>query len=266
MSSAARRRRIADGCDRQPRRDGPVELLTTRRKARLVSTVDPDSGATIPENGTAPFPNPGETALDYDAQAQAEVLHQYKESTKLRATITALMSGWQAIEDCAVNISKQRDLTTTDPTGTVDVNLDVTGELVGQSRVLSSGTILTNAMYLLLIALRIKRNNSIGSSPEFLDYLTFVFQTYPGTSTPFRYYDLGGMAVGIEVGTGAPPSADQLALLDNGPSPRAMAVGVGREWYHADDYFAFAEDTGAGAKGFGLASDPTVGGKLAMLF
>jgi hypothetical protein len=91
--------------------------------------------------------------------------------------------------------------------------------------------------------------------------LVFVFGV-----TPFRYMDFGGMAVGIELGTGAPPSDDIIALLDFGPTPRAMAVGVGREWYDPADYFAFEDDPGVGAKGFGLASDPSVGGRLAMLF
>ncbi len=226
-----------------------------------MSAIDPDSGATIPENGTAPFPNPGETAQDYDAQAQAEVLHQYKESTKLRANISALMAGWQAIEDCAVNIPKQRD-----PAIAAGVNLDVLGDLVGQSRVLTSGTVLSDASYRVLIGVRILRNASIGSSPGFLDFLVFVFG-----ATPFRYIDFGGMAVGIELGTGAPPSADTLALLDDGPGstspyPRAMAVGVGREWYDPAEYFAFFGDPGAGAKGFGEIGDPTQGGNFADLF
>jgi Protein of unknown function (DUF2612) len=221
-----------------------------------MSSIDPDSGATIPENGSAPFPNPCDTTQNYDAQAQGEVLHQYRESTKLKATITALMSAWQAIEDCAVNISRQRD-----PAVAAGVNLDVTGDLVGQSRVLTTGTVLLDADYRLIVGVRIARNHSIGSSPEFLDFLVFVFG-----ATPFRYMDFGGMAVGIEVGTGTAPAADIVALLDHGPAPRAMAVGVGREWYDPADYFAFNTDPGAGAKGFAIASDPTAGGKFAMTF
>lgn len=228
-----------------------------------MSTIDPDSGATVPENGSSPFPNPCETAQDYDAQAQSEVLHQYRESTKLKATITALMSGWQAIEDCAVNISKQRDpaiAASGDPL-IRSVNLDRIGELVGQPRVLVSGTVLSDADYVVLIAKRIARNRAIGSAPEFLDYLAFVFG-----ASPFRFIDLGGMSIWIEAGTGGPPTADVLALLDYGPSPRAMAVGVGRVWYDPAEYFAFDEDVGAGAKGFGEVGDPTKGGDFAEIF
>ena len=225
-------------------------------------TIDPDSGATIPENGTAPFPNPGETAQDYDAQAQSEVLQQYRESPKLKATITALMSGWQAIENCMVTIPGLRDpaiAASSDP-AIKSVNLDRIGELVGQSRVLSSGTVLSDTDYLVLIAKRIARNHAIGSSPEFIAYLEYVFG-----ATPFRYIDFGGMVVGIEVETGAPPTADQVALLNDGPTPRAMGVGVVRTW-HGATWFGFAGDPRPGVRGFGKVGDPSVGGHMAELF
>jgi hypothetical protein len=232
--------------------------------------VDPQSGETLPVDATSPFPNPGETATDFDAQSATRVALQYKNSPNLLATISANNNPFQQLEDCAVTIPALDDPTVTDnPTSTTNVNLDVIGEIVGQSRVLANGTVLTNAKYLQLIALRIARNSSTGTSPEFLDYLTFVFQTYVGGSAPFRFYDIGGMAVGVEIG--AAPSGDQIALLNDGPSPlspapRAMGVSVGREWFDESTWFAFAEDTGSGAKGFGLESDPTVGGQLAMLF
>jgi hypothetical protein len=226
-----------------------------------MSTLDADSGELVPDNATQPFPNPGESAMDHVAETTGEIISQYSKAARLIATATAFASAMQKLEDCAVSIPQLDD-----PAIATGVNLDVTGNLVGQSRVLSDGTILSDAMYRLLIALRITRNSSIGSSPAFLDYLTFVFQTYVSGSTPFRYYDVGGMAVGIEVGSGAAPSADQIALLDDGPSPRAMGVSVGREWYDPTEWFGFAEDTRTGAKGFGLESDPTVGGPMSMLF
>lgn len=238
----------------------------------MTAIVDPQSGETVPVDGTSPFPNPGETASDFDAQSSSRVALQYLKSTNLLATISANNAPFQGLENCAVTIPALDDPTTTDnPSSQFNVNLDVTGDLVGQSRILGDGTIVTNAVYLLLIALRIARNTSIGSSPEYLAFLTFVFQTYVSGSAPFRYYDIGGMAVGIEVGSGAPPSADQIALLNDGPgspspSPRAMAVGVGREWYDSTDYFGFAEDTRSGRKGFGLESNLSLGGKLALAF
>lgn len=233
----------------------------------MSTSVDPDSGETPPPNSTSPFPNPGETAQDYDAQAQGRVTLQYRKSPKFLATISILAAAIQALENCAVQIA-----TLDDPAIATGVNLDVTGDLIGQSRVLSNGTVVSDAVYRLLIALRIAKNNSIGSSPEYLAYLTFVFHMYVGGSAPFRYYDSGGMAVGIEVGTGGPPSDDQLALLNDGPgssspSPRAMGVGVGRAWYDPADYFGFFEDTDAGAFGFAeIGGSPTLGGKFAEIF
>jgi len=217
-------------------------------------SVDPESGETIPEGASVPFPDPGETAQDYDAQAQAEVLTQYQESPKLKATITALMAGWQAIEDCLVQIPGLRD-----PATATDVNLDRVGELVGQSRVLTTGTELSDAEYRTFIALRILRNKAIGSGPEFVAALEAILDPIA-----FRFVDLGGMAVLIEIATGAPPSDDQIAALDHGPIPRAMAVGVGRTWYDPEDVFGFEEDDDA--IGFGEVGDPGFGGGLAEIF
>lgn len=229
-------------------------------------TLDPESGATLPENASLPFPNPGETARDVDAQAQSRVATQYRTATKLKATISLLAECFQDIEDCAVGIPSLRD-----PAIATGVNLDVVGELVGQSRVLTDGTVLGDGiavgapggptLYRAAIQQRILRNKSIGSGPEFVAALEYIFG-----ATPFRFVDLGGMAVIVEFGTGAAPTSDRVALLDSGPVPRAMAVGVGRDWYDAASYFAFAEDIGAGAKGFGEIGDATKGGKFAEIF
>ena len=88
-------------------------------------------------------------------------------------------------------------------------------------------------------------------------------------AAPFRYYDLGGLVAGVELATGAPPTADIIALLDDtrgGPVPRAMGVGVAREWYVPTAYFGFAEDTRPGVRGFGEIGNPSVGGAFAELF
>lgn len=239
-------------------------------------SIDPDSGQTLPDGATSPFPNPCETPLDVDAQAQSRVLQQYRESTKLKGMITDIAELFQALEDVGTQISQQRD-----PAIAEGVNLDVVGELVGQSRVLRTadgthtlaiedgGSYLIGAhtftglqLYRLLITWRIARNKAIGSGPEYIAALrAFVF-----VEQDFVYVHLGNMAMLVETGTGLPPTADQMALLDDGPVPRAMAVGVGRDWYDPASYFAFAEDIGAGAKGFGEIGDATKGGKFAEIF
>lgn len=232
-----------------------------------MSIIDADSGEVVPDNATQPFPDAGEVALDHAAQAAGRVLRQYRNSPKLQGLIAGLAALAQRIENCLVSIAALDDPAVatgnaSDPIGQPGP-LDVTGELVGQSRVLSDGTVVNDATFRTYIALRILRNSSIASSPEYVAALTTIFG-----ATPFRYYDLGGMAVGLELGTGAAPSSDIIALIDRDTGLVAVAdgVGVGRVWYDPADYFAFAEDLGAGAKGFGLESDASIGGRLAMLF
>jgi hypothetical protein len=126
--------------------------------------------------------------------------------------------------------------------------------------VLGSGTELSDADYRLLIQQRILRNKSIGSGPDFVEALTFVFG-----ATPFRFVDLGFMSLRLEIGTAGPPTDDQLALLNSDVMPRPMAVGINRLWYDPDNYFGFSDDPNA--DGFGEIGDPPPpGGKLAELF
>lgn len=232
-----------------------------------MSVIDADSGETVPDNAVQPFPNPGEVALDHAAQAAGRILRQYKDSPKLQGLIAGLAALAQRIENCLISIAALDDPAVatgnaSDPVANPGP-LDVTGELVGQSRVLSDGTVVNDATYRIYIALRILRNSSIASSPEYVAALTTIFG-----SQPFLYYDLGAMSVGLELPTGAPPSDDTIALLDRdiGPVPVAMCVGVGRLWYVPTAYFAFAEDTRTGATSFGEIGHPSFGGPFGEIF
>lgn len=231
------------------------------------TTVDPDSGETIPDGLVSPFPNPGEVALDHAAQASSRIISQYKGSTKLSAVIALHAGLFQRIDNFLVSIPPLDD-----PAIAGGVNLVITAELVGQPSVLLDGTDLTlnETLFRACIALRIIRNHAVGSGSEMDSALATILGGPPFNSSPlpFRYLSFGGLATGIEVGTGAPPDSKIIALLDpdNGLIPLDMAVGFGRAWYDPTDYFAFNGDTGSGAKGFGLTSDPTKGGKFAMRF
>lgn len=194
--------------------------------------------------------------MDYEEEALGHVILQYRQSPKLLATVSALVANTQALEDCAVQIPPLDD-----PDIATGVNLDVTGELVGQGRVLINGTVSSDEFFSQsLIPARILRNNSICSSPEYIQALeTVVF-----VGTPFRYYDLGGLTVGIEVP--GEPSGDQVALLDGGPIPRAGGVGVVRVWFVAAGFFGFQGDPRPGLDGYGLKSNLSLGGRYGMLF
>jgi hypothetical protein len=223
-------------------------------------SIDPASGATVPDGAESPFPSSCEVAPDLVAQGLARLATQYRQSPKFIAMLTFLIQGVKDLADVAAQIPGLLD-----PAVATVKNLDVVGQLVGQSRVLSSGTEVSDTLFRGLIALRIARNASKGTSPELVAALTAVlsppFQVSP---IPFRYFDLGGMSVGLEAGTGTPPSADLRALVNGGPLPVAMGVGFSKAWYDPASYFGFDEDPDA--KGFGIAGDATKGGKFAMAF
>lgn len=225
-------------------------------------TLDPDSGEVVPDGLTSPFPDSGETALDHGAQATGRLAVQYQHSPRMLALIAAHAADAQRIENCLVSIPPLDDPTLA-PYSTPDSNLDVTGKLVGIDRVLSDGTVPNDTTFRVYIAMQIARNVSIGSDPQFIAALEKIFGSTPGT---FRYYSLGRMTIFIEVASGTKPSSDDIALLDNGPVPRAMGVGVNRTWYDGTDYFGFLSDTRTGRRGFGLKSNHAIGGKFGMKF
>lgn len=217
-------------------------------------SIDPDSGAELPEDMESPFPDPGETAKDHDTQAASRVAMQYADKPRFMATVALHAEAAQGIEDCAVTIPLLDD-----PDIATGVNLDVTGELVGQGRVLLDGTVSSDAFYRTLIAARILRNRSKATSPEFIAALeAIVF------SGAFRFYDLGHMTIGIEVA--GEPNSNQKALIEGGPIPKAAGVGVIKLWYVDANFFGFQGDPRPGLDGFGLASNLSLGGQLGMLF
>lgn len=239
-----------------------------------MSTLDAASGEIVPDNAVQPFPNPGETALAHATEAAGYIERQYRDATRLQATIAGVSARAQTLENLLVSIPPLDDPTiatgnAADPIGTPGP-LDVTGDLVGQSRVLSDGTIAPDAKYRTYIGMRIIRNSAHGTDAEFITALRAFFQAATPSPIAFHYHNIGHMTIVIEVGTGGsgggPPDSDTVALLDGGPVPRAMAVGVLRDWYDPAEYFAFDEDTSAGAAGFGEIGAPSEGGGMAEIF
>lgn len=175
--------------------------------------------------------DPLETPQDQTALARARVISQYRNSQKLLATLDALVAHLQDIEDVLTVIP-----TLDDPAIATGVNLDVTGDLVGQSRLLINGDVVNDTQYRLLIAARIARNTSHGTGPEIIAELETIF------GVEVRFSDLGGMAISISVGR--IPTADEIAVLQADILPRPMGVKLFTQ-YHAAGAFGFDDTPGA---------------------
>lgn len=194
--------------------------------------------------------------IDYEAQAHSRVLVQYRQSVKLLAFIDSLIDPMQEIDDAALLIPPLDDI---DVAG--GVNLDVTGELVGQSRVLLNGNIMSDATFRLLIRARITRNHAHATGPELLNILSQVF------AAPIRITDYGGMAIGYAIARAV--TADEIAILNDGVGgtilARPMGVMVTQQFFIPGDYFGF-DDT-PGALEFGELNLPAPpGGRFSEIF
>jgi len=188
--------------------------------------------------------DPEDTPADYIAQARSRIAQQYQQSTRLLAELDALTGPMQELEDATVTIPSLDDI---DVAG--GVNLDVTGDIVGQSRILVNGDIVTDAQYRLLIRARIARNGSHSTGPDFIASIGIIF---PGA--PVRLFDFEGMAIGFLIGVSL--TADDISVLSGDILPRPMGVRINpRGFYDPNAYFGFADDPNA--KGF---SDDTIRG------
>lgn len=193
---------------------------------------------------------------DYKALARSRVLIQYRQSTKLLAFIDSLMDRLQDIDNAALVIPTLDDI---DEAG--GVNLDVIGELVGQSRILLNGSIVSDSAYRLLLRARITRNHAHATGPELLQILTQVFQA------DVRLSDFGGMRIGYAIARNV--TADEIAILNGGAGgtilARPMGVHVTQQWFVEGDFFGF-DDT-PGALTFGEENLPAPpGGRFSEIF
>jgi hypothetical protein len=196
-------------------------------------------------------------AQDYGAQALSRVAVQYRESSKLLATISALADFYQEVENALVTIGTLRDITIAG-----GVNLDTDGELVGQSRELVNGDVIDDPTYRTLIQIKIARNSSHAKNEDLIGILAQIF------GGPVRLQDYGGMAVGVAIPV--QPTSDQIAILDGDILPRADGVQINpREWFLPTNHFGFAPETGGDqtALPFGEGNNPAPpGGRFAEIF
>src|SRR3954464_4426629 len=127
-------------------------------------------------------------AQDLVAQALSRIITQYRNKPNLAATISADVQPMQELDDCALQIPLLYDID-----GATGVNLDKLGQLVGQSRVLINGSIVTDAQYRLLIRARIARNISHATGEDIISQLVLIF------SAQVQLTDWMGMAIGYAI-------------------------------------------------------------------
>lgn len=177
--------------------------------------------------------DPVETRLDVNAQALRHVVSQYRGSTKLLAFISGLAALAQEIQDALLAIPPLDDVDVA--TG---VNLEVTGDLVGQGRQLVNGDLVADATYRLLINARIGRNHSHATGEDIIALLGIIF---PGA--PVRIVDYENMAIAYRIGVVL--TADEIAALNGDILPRPMGVRLNQSYYDPANYFGFADDPNA---------------------
>lgn len=188
--------------------------------------------------------DPEDIAQDLGALAHSRVILQYRDASKLAAFIDALVVPLQEIEDAVVSIPPLDDL---DVAG--GVNLDVTADLVGQTRSLVNGDIVNDAQLRTLARARIAKNQSHSTGPDFIAAIEIIF----GADTPTRLNDdIGGMTVIVQIGRLL--TADDIAILKD-LLPRPMGVKLFESFFDSTAYFGFADDPNAG----GFADDTVHG-------
>lgn len=132
-----------------------------------------------------------------------------------------------------------------DPAGAGGVNLDVTADLVGQSRVRSTGDVSTDAELRVLIGARISRNNARVATADYLRALVQLFDAE--------------VRIGLDTGMSLAyvvmrePTADEITVLNEDIVARPMGVRVSRSFV-PDDFFGFAANPDA--SGFEVGQFP----------
>lgn len=210
--------------------------------------------------GVAPVTatDPEVDAEDLAATAASLVIIQYRDSPVLNAVLAMMAALLQEGENALVTMLKLRDYRNVSvPAG---VNLDMTGELVGQERQLRDGTVLDDDPLRDAIDMRIERNGSTATNPDLLAALITLF----GGGVTIVYRDFGGMSVGFQISRA--PLAAEVSILNEDLPPRAMGVEINpRQYTDAFHTFGFFEDDTA--TGFGELSDgPQQDGNFAEIF
>jgi len=231
--------------------------------------------------------------IDHLVLARSRVATQYSQSQNFLAYLDALMSYAVELEAALQDVAIQADIDQAE-----GVNLDVIGDIVGVQRIvfaampmlffgfagqpgaapfgeegnLSVGarfrdeeelafdtSVLSDLEYRSLIRAKIAKNHSLGTAPNILTGLAFIFD-----SVPIYVYDPGGMVISLAIGRFL-TYQEQVLLKQFDIAPRPAAVRIGQYvMFDSTNYFGF-EDF-AGATQFGEEGQPFIGGPFAEEF
>jgi hypothetical protein len=160
----------------------------------------------------------------------------------------------------------------TGPTGTICVQLDIIGRIVGISRVLPNKTVMTNTLYLSLILARITRNHVQGATiPELVNMLVSILDPTATGSPDISVVEIGYMTILVEVDREL--TADEMSIfaissgvnfVPGGLLPRQTGVYLATYWRDTGCFtFATEDDTTVledpAGEGFNTTESATVG-------
>ena len=188
-------------------------------------------------DGSPPAPTPDVLtptggAPDLLATALSRVLAQYKNSPKINALITGIVQMLQVVANTLVVIP-----TLDDPSIAGGVNIEVTGDLVGQSNLLPNGVKVNDPVFRLLIQLRILRNGSTGTAPEIIAAAALLF------GVEVRFFDFGGMAIIVAVAR-RPTDFEVSAVKDLNLLGAPAAVRFLPAWYVPGAFYGWSDTPG----------------------
>lgn len=199
--------------------------------------------------------------IDHNAIGLSRITQQYREKAKFAAHISALLAAMDEIEQALQDIKSIRDIDEAE-----GEQLDIIGEIVGASRIISStisgSNVLSDEDYRIVIRARIIRNHSKGHPEDILTGTAFILQQSQDLDFPIMVGDPGGMVLNIAVGREL-TDVELTLILEVDILPRPMGVRLNELiTFDPVNYFGFADQPGA--LGFADEEDPEIiGGPFA---
>lgn len=228
--------------------------------------------------------------IDHEELAISRLATQFREAANLIAYIQTLLREANNLEDVFFQLLNERSLDTA-----IGAQLDIIGEIVGQSRILvdaesfkyfgfegnpsaqSFGSVndpavggrfvaigepttgfrkLSDDEYRLFIRARITKNRTSSTPEEIIAQIKFIFDA------PLVVLVEGNTSYTISIGKILSPN--EKAILENDIIPKTLGVKATYvSEFDPTSFFGFSGMPGSG--GFGSVNDPFIGGKFAQL-